>query len=391
MTKPKVDISNVFANAGQSQKVHQLSKRIEELEAQINQLKRASTDGEDKAFLEVRIQELIEELAAKQGVEEIAINLIDCNPSQPRQTFTKASIQGMAELLRREGQNTPIILVPLSNRRYMLFDGERRWRAATLLGWQTLKAVMKPAGTGEDNRELHRQALSTTLHREDLNALDLAEALLQQIVYNYPNLEEQKDEIPRLLNTAMSRLERERKNLELADIKLASKEAQQNWLESVGFRLPEEQDIFEVILELQLNPASVDANIFPMLKLAQDIKTVVRREGLEASKAKELDKLSAQQLNTDEECALTIRTQATQKVVQEKLSLSQIKVLVKEIINRNNPSEAGVKQLKKVNKAIKSIQEMSFKGMNRTHLQELQQILEAKLQEIENSIKNYTI
>lgn len=112
MLKP--DISNAFANAGQSQKIHHLTKRVEELEAEINQLRAVEVDSEEKIVLEARIQELVTELADKQGVSEVPINLIDRNPRQPRQTFTKASIKGMAELLKKQGQHTPVILIPLS-------------------------------------------------------------------------------------------------------------------------------------------------------------------------------------------------------------------------------------------------------------------------------------
>ncbi|AFZ28362.1 ParB-like partition protein (plasmid) [Cylindrospermum stagnale PCC 7417] len=388
---PKPDISNAFATAGQSQKIHHLTQRVEELESEITHLRAVEIGSEEKIALELRIQELVAEVANKQGVEEVAINLIDRNPRQPRQTFTKASIQGMAELLKTQGQHTPIILIPLSNGRYLLFDGERRWRAAHLLGWKALKAVFIAAGIEVDDRKLHRQALSTTLHREDLNALDLAESLIQQIIYDYPDLEDQKDAIPRLLNAAMSRLERNRKNLELADIRLASKEAQQEWIETVGFKSPEEENIFEVILELQLNPTSIDTNIFPLLKVSQDLKNAIRDEGLEGSKARELNKLSAEQLNIDEAQSLEIRVQLTRRVIQEKLSLSRIKVLVKDILKQYKSSDTSTDQKKKMGQTVKTIQSINFEGIKHNQLEEIRQALEEKLQEIDQIMTNNVV
>lgn len=386
MQKQKPDITNVFATAGQSQKIHQLTKRVEELEAEINQLREAGTSSEEKTALEARLQELVEELANKQGVEEVPITLIDRNPSQPRQTFTKASIQGMAELLKQQGQHTPIILIPLSNDRYLLFDGERRWRAASLLGWRTLKAVFMPAGIEADNRELHRQALSTTLHREDLNALDLAESLIHQIVYDYPNFNGHNDDIPRTLNAAMSRLERNRKNLELADIRLASKEAQQQWIEEAGFKSLEERQIFEVILGLQLNPTSIDTNIFPLLKLSEDLKVAIREKGLEGSKVRELNKLSSDQLGIDEARSLELRIEITQKVIQEKLSLSQTKALVKETLRKYKFPNTSTNHDKKIVKTVKTIQSINLAGIERVQLAELRQALQGKLQEIDQKL-----
>jgi ParB family chromosome partitioning protein len=383
---PKPDISNVFATAGQSQKIHHLTKQVEELEAEINRLRAVGINSEEKIALEARIQELVAELASKQGIEEVSIHLIDRNTQQPRQTFTKTSIQGMVELLKNQGQHTPVILIPLFNGRYLLFDGERRWRAATQLGWKTLKAVLLLTGLEANNRELHRQALSTTLHREDLNALDLAESLIQQIIYDYPELEKQKDTIPRLLNAAMSRLERNRRNLELADIRLASREAQQQWIDTAEFKNAEEKKIFDVILALQLNPTSIDTNTFPLLKLPKDLKIAIREEGLEGSKAKELNKLSAEQLNIKEAQALKIRSQLTQKVVQKKLSLSQTKALVKEILNQHKTSEIPTSQSSKSVRTIKIIRSIDFQEIHHNQLEEIRQALQGKLEEIDKLI-----
>lgn len=380
---PKPEISNAFASAGQSQKIHYLTKRVEELEAEINQLRAIETNSEEKLALEERIQELITELAKKQEVQEIPINLIDRNPHQPRQTFANDSIQGMAELLKQQGQHTPIILIPLSNGRYLLFDGERRWRAATKLGWTKLKAVLTLAGTETDNIELHRQALSTTLHREDLNALDLAESLIKQIIYDYPELKEQRDAIPRFLNSAMSRLERSRKNLELADIRLASKQEQDLWIREAQFKNSEEDKIFEVILALQLNPTSIDTNVFPLLKLPKDLKTAIREQGLESSKAKELSKVSDVQLKIDESEALSIRSNLTQKVIQEKLSLSQTKLLVKEVVQKYKSSEPTVKPITKI---VKSIQAIKLDEIQHNQLEEIKEALQIKLNEIEKRL-----
>ncbi|MBE9052482.1 ParB/RepB/Spo0J family partition protein [Nostocales cyanobacterium LEGE 11386] len=382
---PKPDISNVFASAGQSQKIHHLNQRIEDLEAEINRLRTAKSSSEEKIALEGRIQELVLELANKQGIEEIAINLIDRNPHQPRRSFSKASIQGMVEILKTQGQHTPVLLIPLSSGRYLLFDGERRWRAASKLAWKTLKAVFIVTGIEADEQELHRKALSTTLHREDLNALDLAESLIQQIIYDHPDLEKHKIFIPRLLNAAMSRLERNHKNLELAEIRLASKEVQKQWIESAGFKSSEEKKIFDVILALQLNPTSIDTNIFPLLKLSKDLKTAIREEGLEGSKARELNKLSAEQLNIDEARTLKIRIHLTQRVIQEKLSLSQTKALVKETLNQHKSSKTSANQNRKFVKTIKTIDSIEVKGIQHTQLEEIRQALQKKLDEI-NSI-----
>jgi ParB family chromosome partitioning protein len=376
-------IGNSFAGASQAQKVDRLNDRIEELEAEISQLKATSIGIEDKQVLEARIQELVKELSNKQGVEEIVIEEIERNVNQPRQTFTAASIQAIAESLNREGQHTPVILLPRSDNKYLLFDGERRWRGASSLGWKTIKAVMLPLDSKINDDNLRRKALSTTLHRENLHPLDLAECLIAEILSKYPYLVEREAEVPRILNTAMSRLERERKNLELAELKLAKSEVQQSWLEEAQFKSVEERDILEAILSLQLNPASIDANIFPMLKLAEDLKATIRKEGIDGSKARELDKLSQERLNVDEQTALSIRVGATRQVIEEKYSLSQTRSLVKKLLAQNNPVKTLSQRKLKIDKFVQTIREVKIAEIESDTLVILKQVLEEKLQEIE--------
>jgi ParB family chromosome partitioning protein len=381
-------IGNSFAGASQAQKVDRLNDRIEELEAEISQLKATSIGIEDKQVLEARIQELVKELSNKQGVEEIVIEEIERNVNQPRQTFTAASIQAIAESLNREGQHTPVILLPRSDNKYLLFDGERRWRGASSLGWKTIKAVMLPLDSKINDDNLRRKALSTTLHRENLHPLDLAECLIAEILSKYPYLVEREAEVPRILNTAMSRLERERKNLELAELKLAKSEVQQSWLEEAQFKSVEERDILEAILSLQLNPASIDANIFPMLKLAEDLKATIRKEGIDGSKARELDKLSEERLNVDEKTAKSIRVGATRQVIEEKYSLSQTRSLVKQLLAQQNPVTTLSKRKLKIDKFVQTIREVKIAEIEPETLVILKQVLQEKLQEIERAARS---
>ena len=209
MAKPKpIGASQIFAEAGQSQKIHQLSSRIEELETEIVQLKSQQLNPQEKLELEAKIRELAQQLSTQGGVQEIAIERMQRNIFQPRQTFPQAELKAFAELLKAEGQHTPVILFPWKED-YLIFDGERRWRAAPLIPWKTLKAVIISIETAEiDIKEIQSQALSTSIHRKDLHPLDLAECLISQIVYRYPELEEDSDRIPTILNTCLQRLKR---------------------------------------------------------------------------------------------------------------------------------------------------------------------------------------
>ena len=176
-------------------------------------------------------------------------------------------------------------------------------------------------------QEIQSQALSTSIHRKDLHPLDLAKCLLNQIVYRHPELEAERDRIPTILNTFLQRLKRNKQLSELTAIITAPKEEQREWLETVVLKQDAEFHILQALLGYQLNPASISTNVFPMLAIASDLKEVVRESGLDASKVRELNKLSAEKLALDEAAAAAVRAETARKVATENLSLSETRQL----------------------------------------------------------------
>lgn len=110
--------------------------RIEELQAEVEKL-RATQAPE----LEQQLEILREQLKLQSGEQEVGVDLIDPNPSQPRQTITPESIQTIARSMEKDGQIAPVILI-LKGDRYLLWDGQRRWEAAKILGWKSLLYVI---------------------------------------------------------------------------------------------------------------------------------------------------------------------------------------------------------------------------------------------------------
>lgn len=384
MAAPKpIGMKQLFGDVGQSQQIHQLRDQVEELQAEITRLRVNTLNVEEKAALEQQIEQLTTQLATRGGVHEIAINLIDPDPVQPRQAFPHAVVKERAESLRRQGQKTPIVVIPEPNGRYTLFEGELRWRAASLIEWSSLKAVFLLKEEALDKVEVFEGQIVTSIHSQKLHDLDLASALIRLLVHRYSSLKEREDEIPKILNTALRRLQREQKHLELAEIRIADLETQQQWLETVGFKEAEEKIIFATLLGLQLNPISINNNILPLLKLADDLKVAVRAEGLEASKARELNKLSSEQLNVSEEQALVIRTQATQTVSQKSMSLNQTRALIQDLIRQYNTGTPDLTQAQRTNKALQNIKSITVPELDPSRLKELRQILKDKLGEIE--------
>jgi ParB family transcriptional regulator, chromosome partitioning protein len=387
MARPKpIGASQIFAEAGQTQKVHHLSSRVEELEAEIVRLKSQELAAQDRLDLEAKIQELTQQLLAQGGVQEIEITRMQRNIFQPRQTFPHSELKAFAELLKQEGQHTPIILFPWKDN-YLIFDGERRWRAASLIPWTTLKAVIIPLESEEiDLQEIQSQALSTSIHRKDLHPLDLAECLINQIVYRHPEMEAERDRIPTTLNTCLQRLKRNKRLSELAAVTTASREEQREWLESIELKQESEFKILQTLMDYQLNPSSISTNTFPMLAIATDLKEIVREFGLDASKVRELNKLSADKLNLDAAAAIEVRTQAARQVAIENLSLSETRDLVSNLLRSHNTDELSVRTPSQ--RVIKNLQTISVESWDLDEIKAFKQALKAKLAELERISKS---
>ena len=112
--------------------------------------------------------------SATSGLEQVPLDRIDPNPSQPRHDFSQDSLAELADSIRVSGMVQPVLLrlSPLAEGRYQLVVGERRWRAARLAGLETVPALIRQV-TDQDALEL---ALTENLLRQDLNPLDVARA-----------------------------------------------------------------------------------------------------------------------------------------------------------------------------------------------------------------------
>jgi ParB family chromosome partitioning protein len=105
----------------------------------------------------------------------VPIAKIAANPDQPRQTFDDGTIGDLAASIKARG-----ILQPIRVRHhaegYQIVAGERRWRAAKLLGFVEIPAIVVEQ---DDDREAFLDSLIENVHREDLNPLERAAAVRQ--------------------------------------------------------------------------------------------------------------------------------------------------------------------------------------------------------------------
>jgi len=103
-------------------------------------------------------------------INEIAISQIERNPNQPRHEFDEEALQELANSIREIGIVQPITLRQISDNRYQIIAGERRWRASQLAGLTTMPAYIRTI----NDENVMEMALVENIQREDLNAVEIA-------------------------------------------------------------------------------------------------------------------------------------------------------------------------------------------------------------------------
>lgn len=119
---------------------------------------------------------------------ELPIEEIRPNPYQPRKEFDKKALEELSDSIKTHGIFTPL-LVRKSVSGYDLITGERRLRAAKMAGLKTVPAIQVEF-TEEQMMEI---AILENVQREDLNPIEEAaayESLIQKLGYTQEKLAE---------------------------------------------------------------------------------------------------------------------------------------------------------------------------------------------------------
>ena len=104
--------------------------------------------------------------------DEVSIDRLVPSRFQPRRAFAQAPLAELAASIKEQGIVQPILVVPRGEK-LEIVAGERRWRAARLAGLTKVPVVIREKTSDRDLLEI---ALVENLQREDLNAIEAAEA-----------------------------------------------------------------------------------------------------------------------------------------------------------------------------------------------------------------------
>lgn len=104
------------------------------------------------------------------AIAAIPLAQIESNPFQPRSEFEDSQLQELALSIKEQGIIQPLTIRKLGYDRYQLIAGERRYRAAHLVGLKEVPCYIRVA----NDEQMLEMALIENIHRVDLNPIDIA-------------------------------------------------------------------------------------------------------------------------------------------------------------------------------------------------------------------------
>lgn len=130
-----------------------------------------------------------EDIAPGEAIVQISVEQLHPDKNQPRQTFDQEKLLELAESIRNFGIMQPLLVVSTGKSSYKIVAGERRYRAAQLAELKELPCIVRKYSKSE----LAEISLIENIQREDLNAIEEAEAylsLLESFHYTQEQLSE---------------------------------------------------------------------------------------------------------------------------------------------------------------------------------------------------------
>jgi len=104
-------------------------------------------------------------------LRHLPLHKVEADPDQPRRYFDETALHELAASIEQHGVLQPIVVVTKGDR-YQIVAGERRFRAATIAGLDTIPALIRTLS----NQHQLEVSLIENLQRSDLNAIETATA-----------------------------------------------------------------------------------------------------------------------------------------------------------------------------------------------------------------------
>ncbi len=100
----------------------------------------------------------------------IPVDMIEPNPFQPRMSFDQTALEELASSIRTLGLIQPVTVRRITDNRYQIISGERRYKACRLAGMTTIPAYIRDA----NDQGMLEMAIVENVQRENLDPIELA-------------------------------------------------------------------------------------------------------------------------------------------------------------------------------------------------------------------------
>lgn len=111
---------------------------------------------------------------ANQTIQNLAIEILQPNPFQPRDKIKKEDVQELADSIKQYGILEPLVVAE-TPAGYQIIAGERRWRASQIAGLTEVPVIIKKTTP----KEMLELAIIENVQRSDLGPLERAQAFYQ--------------------------------------------------------------------------------------------------------------------------------------------------------------------------------------------------------------------
>lgn len=117
--------------------------------------------------------------------KKVKIENLCASAFQPRLDFDEEALEALAQSIREKGILQPLLVREKINGKYEIIAGERRFRAASMVGLTEVPVIIKKL----EDKEVLEVALIENLLRENLSAIEEAEGL-QKLINEFSHTQE---------------------------------------------------------------------------------------------------------------------------------------------------------------------------------------------------------
>ena len=108
--------------------------------------------------------------ARSSDVLRIPVDMVEANPYQPRTSFDAEALEELAASIKTLGLIQPITVRKVSEGRYQIISGERRFKACRMAGMAMIPAYVRET----DDQGMLEMALVENIQRENLDPIETA-------------------------------------------------------------------------------------------------------------------------------------------------------------------------------------------------------------------------